>query len=133
VHSGNHQAVVQEPELHVLTANRRASVVLFQVAANLFQHQRVDFEAAPLGRKVERLAAVQVVVELAVGSEAGEGPASDEATLPQPAQPPVYDILIPACEPDNLGSRTEPIPQDGFEDVQVPVRDRPRGPETLVF
>ena len=121
MHPRNHQAVVQKPELHVLPAIRGAGIVLLAVAANLFEHLRVDFKVAPLGQKVERLAAVQVIVELAVGSETGERPASDEATLPKSAQSPVSDILIASCQPHNLCSRTESVPQDGIQDVQIAV------------
>lgn len=86
----------------MLATNRCASIVLLAMAANFFEHLRVDFKLAPLGQEVERLAGVQVVVKLALGPETGKGPAIDEATLPEPAQAPVSDIFIAACEPQNL-------------------------------
>jgi hypothetical protein len=82
MHPRDHKPVVQEPELHMLATKRGAGIVLLAVAANLFEHLQVDFKVAPLGQEVERLTAIQVVVELAVGSEAGERPASYQATLP---------------------------------------------------
>src|ERR1035441_5357201 len=103
----------------MLAANRRAGVILLAMAANLFEHLRMDLKPAPLGQEVERLAVVQVVVELAKRPEAGERPASDEATLPQPPQAAVADILIAPGEAHDLRSRTEPIAQNGVEDVEV--------------
>src|ERR1035437_10013761 len=112
----------------MLATNRCAGIVLFAVAADLFEHLRVDFMVAPLGQQVERLTTVQVIVELAVGTETGERPASYQATLPQPAQASVSDIFIASCEPHNLGSRTESVPQDSIEDIEVAVGDRSRPP-----
>lgn len=60
VHPRNHQAVVQKSELHVLATNGRSCIVLLAMAANFFQHLRVDFKAAPLGQEVERLAVIFV-------------------------------------------------------------------------
>src|SRR5450432_1800825 len=45
-------------------------------------------------------------------------------TLPQPAQAAVSDIFIASCEAHNLRSRTESVPQDGIEDIEVAVGDR---------
>jgi len=78
-------------------------------------------------RRVKIAGDLPLAPKLASGAEAGKGPTSDEASLPPPARPPVRDIPIPAWEPDDLGSRTEPVPQDGIEDVQVAVGDRPGG------
>ena len=75
MHPRNCQPVVQKPELHMLTSNRGAGIILLPMVSNLFEHLRVDFKVAPLGQDVERLAVVQVVVELAVGSETRERPA----------------------------------------------------------
>jgi hypothetical protein len=121
MHPRDHKPVVQKPELHVLTASRCTGIVLLTVAADLLDHLWVDFKPPPLGQQAERLAIVEVVVELAVGSETGERPASDEATLPKSAQSPVSDILIASCQPHNLCSRTESVPQDGIQDVQIAV------------
>ena len=121
MHPRDHKPVVQKPELHVLTASRCTGIVLLTVAADLLDHLWVDFKPPPLGQQVERLTVVQIVVELAVGSETGERPASDEATLPKSAQSPVSDILIASCQPHNLCSRTESVPQDGIQDVQIAV------------
>jgi hypothetical protein len=121
MHPRDHQAVVQEAELHVLATNGGTGKVLFAVAANLFEHLRMDLKVAPLGQEAERLAAVQVVVELAVRPETGEGPASDEATLPQPAQATVGDIFIASDEAYDLRCRTEPIPQNGVENIEVSI------------
>jgi hypothetical protein len=33
------------------------------------------------------------------------------------------DVLVASSEPDNQGSRTEAIPQDRVEDIEVPVGD----------
>ena len=79
------QSVVQESKLHVLATNSRAGIVLFAVAPHFVEHLRVDLKPAPLGEQVERLAAVQVIVELAVRSETRERPASHEARFPEPA------------------------------------------------
>jgi hypothetical protein len=102
-HAGDHQAVVQKAELHVLAANCRTGIVLLAMAPNLFEHLRVDF----------KMAIVQVVVEFAVRADAGECPAIQEATLPQPAQAPMSDILIASDEAYDLGSRRESVPQEG--------------------
>jgi hypothetical protein len=59
----------------VLATNGRAGIILFAVAADLFEHLRVDFKLAPLGQEVERLTTIQVVVELAMRPETGERPA----------------------------------------------------------
>jgi hypothetical protein len=131
VHPRNHQAVVQKPELHVLATYRRAGIILLAVAANLFEHLRVDFKPSPLGQEVERLTAVQVVVKLAVRADAGESPPGQQAALPQPAQASVGDILVAGGKPRNLRSRTESVPQDRIEDIEVTVGNRsgpPRPP-----
>src|SRR5450759_3644094 len=44
VHPRDHKPVVQEPELHMLATNRCAGIVLFAVAANLFEHLRMDLK-----------------------------------------------------------------------------------------
>ncbi|MGA3098000.1 MAG: hypothetical protein ABSF25_16215 [Bryobacteraceae bacterium] len=93
------------------------------MSPNFFEHLLMDFQMAPLGQEVERLAVVQVVVKLAVRSEAWERPASDEATLPQPAQAPVGNILIAPGESHYLRGRTEPVAQNGVEDIEVAVGD----------
>jgi hypothetical protein len=38
-----------EPELHMLASNRRSGIILLAMAANLFEHLRVDFKPAPFG------------------------------------------------------------------------------------
>jgi hypothetical protein len=128
MHPRDHQAVVQKPELHVLATNGRACIVLLAVAANFFEYLRMDLKPAPLGQEVERLAAIQVVVKLAVRPEAREGPASHEATLPKPPQAPVRDILIVTHKAYNLRCRTEPVPQNNVEDVEVAVGDLSAAP-----
>jgi hypothetical protein len=82
VHPRDHQTVVQEAQLHVLTTNSRTAIVLLAVAPNLVEHLRVDLK---------------------------------------PAQAPVRDILIATREAYNLRCRTEPVPQNSVEDVEVAV------------
>src|SRR5450759_4772271 len=115
MHSRHHPPVIQTPELHVLAAICCAGIVLLAMAANLVEHLGVDLKPPPLGQQVKRRAVVQVIVELAVGSETGERPTSHEATFPKSAQSPVSDILIASCQPHNLCSRTEPIPKNSLD------------------
>src|ERR1017187_2609392 len=44
-------------------------------------------------------------------------------TLPQPAHSPVCDILVASDEAYDLRGRTEPIPQDSVEDIEVAIGD----------
>ena len=52
VHPRNHETVAQKSELHVLATKGCTGIVLLAMAANLFEHLRVDFKASPLGQQV---------------------------------------------------------------------------------
>ena len=74
--------MVQKAQLHVLAANRRAGIIFFPVATNLFEHLRVDLKVAPLGQEVERLAIVQVVVKTRCASESRGTPSEQRGHAP---------------------------------------------------
>ena len=58
--AGDHQAVLQEPEFHVLAAHDRAGIVGLAVQQNLLGHLRMNLSDAPvLDQQVEWLAAAQ--------------------------------------------------------------------------
>src|SRR5579883_69643 len=72
VHPRDHERMVQKAELHVLATNSSSGIVLLPMAANLFEHLRVDFEPALLGQQVQWFAVVQIIVKLAVRSKTWE-------------------------------------------------------------
>jgi hypothetical protein len=109
--------------LHVLATNSRTGIVLFAVAANLFEHLWMDLKPPPLGQEVERFAIIQIVVKFAVRPETGERPAIDQATLPQPAQASVRDIFIASRQAHDLRRRRESVPQNGVENIEVTITD----------
>src|SRR6266851_257127 len=87
VHPGNHQVVLQEPELHVLSSNDGASVVGVRVHTQFVFHLRMDLaQPSVLNQQFQTLAPVKVVDEFPVVWDFGKGKTVDELALPEDAK-----------------------------------------------
>jgi hypothetical protein len=114
--------VVQEAQLHVLAPKGSTGIVFLSMAANLVEHLGVDFELTAVGKQIERLSRIEVVVELAVRPDTWESPTVNQAPFPQATEPPVGNVLISPDHAQNLRSRTEPVAEDGIENLEVAIR-----------
>jgi len=58
-------------------------VILLAVVFDFIEHLRMNMKPAALYQNINGLARIEIVVELAMGANAGKGPAIDEAAFPQ--------------------------------------------------
>jgi hypothetical protein len=58
VHPGEHEAVLQESELHVLPSDRGLGVVFFPIVLDFVEHLLMHFQAVSVGEQVKCVSAI---------------------------------------------------------------------------
>ena len=100
----------EEAKLHVLALDCTPRVVGVAVHAEFIFQLLVDlWQALAFDKQLQRLAAIQVVHEFAMGANAGESEAVDEALFPQPPQAPLGYVFVAANQAHQFRSRREAV------------------------